>query len=76
LKLNPNPLNPAKRTISLVPIFWHLNSQAGAKIFHPYENIFPLSKLQCIQSLAIELNEDLKWLKNKVPKPKLNFQDS
>ena len=66
LRLNPNPLNPAKREISLIPIYRHLATKSGARVFHPYEQIFPTTKKQWIGSLFKEFRRDLKWLTQKI----------
>lgn len=68
LRLNPNPLNPAKRKISLIPIGLHLSKRSGARIFHPYEKIFPLKKRQWFGALANEFRQDLNWLAQKLIK--------
>ncbi len=66
LRLNPNPLNPAKREISLIPIYRHLSTENGARIFHPYEQIFPTTKQQFITTLFSEFAKDLNWLGQKI----------
>lgn len=66
LRLNPNPLNPAKREISLIPIYRHLATKSGARVFHPYEQIFPTTNKQWIGSLFKEFRRDLKWLTQKI----------
>ncbi|XGV94357.1 MAG: hypothetical protein ACAF41_00370 (plasmid) [Leptolyngbya sp. BL-A-14] len=66
LRLNPNPLNPAKREISLIPIYCHLSTEMGARIFHPYEQLFPMTKQQFVGSLFNEFAKDLNWLGQKV----------
>jgi len=66
LRLNPNPLNPAKREISLIPIYRHLATKSGARVFHPYEQIFPTTKKQWLGSLFKEFRRDLKWLTQKI----------
>jgi len=66
LRLNPNPLNPAKREISLIPIYYHLSTQTGARIFHPYEQVFPMKKRQWLSSLLHEFGRDLNWLTQKL----------
>jgi hypothetical protein len=66
LRFNPIPLNPAKREISLIPIYRHLNTQTGARIFHPYEQQFPLKKQQWMGALAREFGQDLNWLIQKL----------
>jgi hypothetical protein len=66
LRLNPNPLNPAKREISLIPIFRQLNNRLGARIFHPYEQVFPISKRQWFNALLKEFGRDLSWLSQKL----------
>lgn len=66
LKLNPNPLNPAKRGISLIPIFCRLNTRKGARIFHPYEDIFPMTKQQWLRALFVEFSRDISWLSQKL----------
>jgi hypothetical protein len=65
-KLNPNPLNPAKREISLMAISRHLAKKAGARIFHPYEQIFPETILQWMGALFEEFKKDLNWLTQKL----------
>ncbi|MBW4474801.1 MAG: hypothetical protein KME45_31150 [Stenomitos rutilans HA7619-LM2] len=70
LRLNPNPLNPAKREISLIPIAFHLSNQDGARIFHPYEHVFPLSRSQWFISLIHEFKRDLNWLAKKLTSQK------
>jgi len=65
LRLNPNPLNPAKREISLIPIYRHLNTEIGARIFHPYEQPFPMTKQQFISTLLNEFTNDFSWLGQK-----------
>jgi hypothetical protein len=69
-RLNPNPLNPAKREISLIPISRHLMIESGARIFHPYEQIFPATKQQWMSALFKELRKDLTWLTQKLVPPK------
>lgn len=66
LRLNPNPLNPAKREISLIPIARHLSMPGGARIFHPYENLFPLQEGQWLGALANEFRQDWNWLVQKL----------
>lgn len=66
LRLNPNPLNPAKREISLIPISRHLSTQNGARIFHPYNQIFPMKKQQFFGALVNEFKQDLDWLTQKM----------
>ncbi len=66
LKLNPNPLNPARRDISLIPIYRHLCSQTGARIFHPYQQTFPIQKRQRAAALLNELKQDFSWLTQKL----------
>lgn len=66
LRFNPIPLNPAKREISLIPIYRHLNTQSGSRIFHPYEQQFPLKKQQWMGALAREFGQDLNWLIQKL----------
>ncbi|WP_271252861.1 hypothetical protein [Pseudanabaena sp. Chao 1811] len=66
IRLNPNPLNPTRSDISLVPIFRHLNTKKGARIFHPYQYLFPLKKRQWIAALFGELKRDLDWLSRKI----------
>ena len=66
LRFNPNPLNPAKREISLIPIYRHLTSRMGARIFHPYEQIFPVAKQQWLGSLIKEFRNDFNWLIKKL----------
>ncbi|PSN16451.1 hypothetical protein C7293_02635 [filamentous cyanobacterium CCT1] len=65
LRLNPNPLNPAKREISLIPIYRHLSIEIGARIFHPYEQQFPTTKQQFVGALFNEFARDLNWLGQK-----------
>jgi hypothetical protein len=69
LKFNPNPLNPAKREISLIPIHYHLNNSAGARIFHPYEQLFPMTRRQWFESLIHEFKKDLGWFREKLTQP-------
>jgi len=66
LKLNPNPLNPARRDISLIPIYSHLNRRTGSRIFHPYQSVFPLKKRHRQIALLNELKQDLGWLAQKI----------
>lgn len=66
LRLNPNPLNPAKREISLIPIFFKLNTREGARIFHPYGDIFPMTKQQWLRALLVEFSRDISWLSQKI----------
>lgn len=66
LRLNPNPLNPAKREISLIPIYRHLSTQTGARIFHPYNQMFPRKKRQLFGALVNEFGQDLNWLNQKL----------
>jgi hypothetical protein len=66
LRLNPNPLNPTRSDISLIPIWGHLNTQAGARIFHPYQHIFPIRKQQWLGALLNEFKRDLDWLSKKL----------
>ncbi len=66
LRLNPNPLNPAKREISLIPIYRHLKSEAGARVFHPYERLFPMTDQQWTSALLDEFGRDLNWLVQKL----------
>jgi hypothetical protein len=66
LKLYPNPLNPAKREISLIPIYRHINTPHGARIFHPYEKLFPTQQGQRFNALLHELHSDVMWLTQKV----------
>ena len=66
LKLAPNPLNPAKREISIIPIYRHLRTEEGARIFHPYEQLFPITKQQWLNSLFREFKRDLNWLVQKL----------
>lgn len=66
LKLNPNPLNPARRDISLIPIYRHLSRKTGSRIFHPYQLIFPIQKQQQPTALLNELKQDLSWLTQKL----------
>lgn len=66
LRLNPNPLNPAKREISLVPIYRHLTARVGARIFHPYEQLFPMTKQEWFGALLKEFRKDLNWLIQKL----------
>ncbi|MBF2028652.1 MAG: hypothetical protein IGS48_18120 [Oscillatoriales cyanobacterium C42_A2020_001] len=68
LKLDPNPLNPAKREISLIPIYRHLSTKIGARIFHPYEHVFPTTGSQWVRALYAELRQDLSWLTQKIAK--------
>lgn len=68
LKLNPNPLNPAKREISLIPIYRHLSTKTGARVFHPYEQVFPTTRGEWLQALYRELRQDLNWLTQKIAK--------
>lgn len=68
LRLNPNPLNPAKREISLIPIYYHLNHLKGARIFHPYEQIFPLARTQRLKALLNEFQRDIRWFIRKLLK--------
>ena len=70
LKLNPNPLNPAKREISLIPIYRHLSTGKGARIFHPYEQVFPLQKQQWFTALINELKRDYDWFVQKLGRAK------
>lgn len=65
IRLNPNPLNPTRTDISLIPIFRHLNTQTGARIFHPYQQIFPTKKRHWLKSLLDEFRRDLDWLVQK-----------
>lgn len=66
LRFNPNPLNPARRDISLIPIYKHLNSQTGSRVFHPYQQIFPMKKRQWLKALLNELKQDFDWLAQKL----------
>lgn len=66
LKFNPNPLNPARRDISLIPIYRHLSRRRGARIFHPYQQIFPIQKQQRPAALLNELKQDLRWIIQKL----------
>lgn len=65
-RLNPNPLNPTRTDISLIPIWRHLNTQTGARIFHPYQQIFPMKKQHWPGALLGELKRDLEWLSQKM----------
>jgi hypothetical protein len=65
-RFKPNPLNPTRTDISLIPIWRHLNTQTGARIFHPYQHIFPMKKQHWPSSLLGELKRDLKWLSQKM----------
>jgi len=69
LRLNPNPLNPAKREISLIPIHRHLSTKTGARIFHPYEQLFPMSKQQWVSAVLKELSRDFTWFTQKLTAP-------
>jgi hypothetical protein len=66
LRLNPNPLNPARRDISLIPIFRHLKTQTGARIFHPYGPIFPLKSQEWFGALMQEFRQDFAWVSQKL----------
>ncbi|MDX2230095.1 MAG: hypothetical protein NW220_10680 [Leptolyngbyaceae cyanobacterium bins.349] len=66
LKFNPNPLNPAKREISLIAIGRHLLTHNGARIFHPYEQLFPSNQWQWLRAVATEFKRDLDWLTQKL----------
>lgn len=66
LKLFPNPLNPAKREISLIPLYRHITDKHGARIFHPYEKMFPIGKWQWFSGLLEEFLEDFNWLTQKL----------
>ncbi|EKQ68637.1 hypothetical protein OsccyDRAFT_3175 [Leptolyngbyaceae cyanobacterium JSC-12] len=66
LKLDPNPLNPAKREISLIPIYRHLQTKTGARIFHPYEQLFPMTTREWTRALRHELQRDLSWFAHKI----------
>jgi hypothetical protein len=66
IRLNPNPLNPTRNDISLIPIFRHLNTQSGSRVFHPYQYLFPLKKQQWISAILDEFKRDLKWLSQKI----------
>jgi hypothetical protein len=68
LRLRPNPLNPTRSDISLVPIYRHLSAKSGARIFHPYQYIFPLKKRQRVGALLNEFRRDLAWLAQKISK--------
>jgi hypothetical protein len=65
-RFNPNPLNPTRTDISLIPIWRHLNTQTGARIFHPYQHIFPMKRQHWPSSLLGELRRDLEWLSQKM----------
>lgn len=65
IRLNPNPLNPTRTDISLIPIYRHLNTQAGARIFHPYQQIFPIKKRLWLTALFDEFRRDINWLVQK-----------
>jgi hypothetical protein len=62
----PNPLNPAKLEISLIPIYRHLRSKTGARIFHPYERCFPITKQHWIRAVLSEFSRDFSWLVRKL----------
>lgn len=66
LKFDPNPLNPAKREISLIPIYCHLISHKGARIFHPYGKIYPTRSWKWAEALIMELYDDLRSLLQKL----------
>ncbi|HAX77128.1 MAG TPA: hypothetical protein DCY88_15160 [Cyanobacteria bacterium UBA11372] len=66
LRFNPNPLNPARRDISLIPIYKHLNAKTGARIFHPYQQSFPMKKRQLLKALLNELKQDFDWFAQKL----------
>uniref|UniRef100_B8HV90 Uncharacterized protein n=1 Tax=Cyanothece sp. (strain PCC 7425 / ATCC 29141) TaxID=395961 RepID=B8HV90_CYAP4 len=66
LRFNPKPLNPVKREISLISICHHLSTEVGARIFHPYEQLFPITKQQFVSTLFKEFAKDLNWLAHKV----------
>jgi hypothetical protein len=65
-RLNPNPLNPTRTDISLIPISRHLNTKTGARIFHPYQYVFPLKKRQWLGALLYEIKMNLEWLSQKM----------
>ncbi|QZZ22089.1 hypothetical protein J5X98_06730 [Leptothermofonsia sichuanensis E412] len=66
VRLAPNPLNPAKREISLIPIYRHLKTEKGARIFHPYERLFPQTKQQWVNAIFNEFRRDFNWLFQKL----------
>jgi len=66
LRLNPNPLNPAKREISLIPIQRHLQNPNGAHIFHPYEKVYPQRKQEWWIALFKEFQENTTWFNQKL----------
>jgi hypothetical protein len=62
MKLNPIPLSPSRRDISLIPIYRHLNHKEGSRIFHPYRQLFPKRKRHLPAALLKEFSKDLDWL--------------
>lgn len=62
LRFNPNPLNPTRNDISLLTIYRHLINKTGARIFHPYQYIYPNNNLQHLRALLNEFKQDYTWL--------------
>ncbi len=66
IRLNPNTLNPTRSDISLIPIYRHLSTKSGARIFHPYQQKFPLKKHHWPIALLNEFRRDVDWLAKKI----------
>lgn len=65
-RFNPNPLNPARRDISIMAIYRHLKVKKGSRIFHPYQQSFPMKKRQWLKALVNELKQDFDWVAQKL----------
>jgi hypothetical protein len=65
-RFNPHPLNPTRNDISLIAIHRQLNIPTGARMFHPYQYLFPFTTIQWIGALISEFKRDLDWLFNKI----------
>ena len=64
-KFNSPTLSASRTNVSLISIFRHLNSQTGARIFHPYQHLFPLRNGQWFEAFLKEFRRDFKWLNKK-----------
>jgi len=68
-RLNPHTLNPTRSDISLIPIYRHINTRTGARIFHPYQQMYPMKGHQCLGALLDEFKRDLDWFTKKLAQP-------
>jgi hypothetical protein len=69
LRFNPNPLNPTRNDVSLLTIYRHLINDTGARIFHPYQKIYPFRKCKYFRALLSEFKQDCHWLFQKLKRP-------